>query len=202
METKEYIAQKILEFREERGLKQGELGEMLTPPKKAGTISSWETGRTTPDADTMLNLCSVLGVEISDFYPPRDDGVGDNLTRDERELLGNYRSCNEIGRNTVLEFSKAASEQFPVKETKIEIKFLGDMSEEERNERITEFYRDLVVAGMSDEKIEEVLYSLTSLFNQINNEGIDSFEKVSPADIVVKRMQSKNDNQNTKESES
>lgn len=69
MNQKEYIGRKIREFRESRlHVSARKLGEMLVPPKNGSTITSWETARTEPDADTMIQLCILFGADVSDFY--------------------------------------------------------------------------------------------------------------------------------------
>lgn len=50
------------------GLSAGKLGEMLNPVKSGKTILSWERGRTEPDGNTLIQLCVIFGVDISDFY--------------------------------------------------------------------------------------------------------------------------------------
>lgn len=167
MDTKEYIARKILDFREERGLKQSELGDLLTPPKKAGTISSWETGRTTPDADTLLNLCVVLGVDISDFYPPSDGHVDTKLTQDERELLACYRETTDFGKRVVLEEAKKMSKQFPENEPDdvMSLRWNKNMTEDEFMDEVLRFYSKGIKSGLTDDeitaKINKATYAIT-----------------------------------------
>lgn len=66
--TREYMAARIREFRKERGLSTDELGELVGRSKSA--VESWETGRTQPDADKLIELCRIFHVDIPDFYDP------------------------------------------------------------------------------------------------------------------------------------
>lgn len=106
MNTREHIARKIKELREQRGWKQSELGNMLDTPKGGGTVSSWEKGRTTPDADTLINLCRVFCVDISEFYPQERDGDFIPLSPDEEELLDCYRSVGKEEKGHILHYAK------------------------------------------------------------------------------------------------
>ena len=67
-DTREYLAAKIREFRKERELTTEELGELVGRSKSA--IESWESGRTQPDADKLIELCRIFKVDIPDFYDP------------------------------------------------------------------------------------------------------------------------------------
>lgn len=66
--TKDYLAARIREFRKERGLSTEELGELVGRSRSA--VESWETGRTQPDADKLIELCRIFHVDIPDFYDP------------------------------------------------------------------------------------------------------------------------------------
>lgn len=73
MNQKAYIGKKIRELREARNWSSGKLGAMLSNPKSDRGVLSWESGRTSPDAETLMELCILFGVEIADFYykPPQ-----------------------------------------------------------------------------------------------------------------------------------
>jgi len=107
METKKYIAMKLKEFREDRKLKQDELGALMTPPRGGATISSWETGRTTPDADAMINLCQIFEAEITDFFPSNRERPIISLTQEERKVIECYRSSTKEGKAAIEATAKA-----------------------------------------------------------------------------------------------
>lgn len=109
MDTKKYIASKLRELREDEKLKQDELGSMMDPPRGGATISSWETGRTTPDADAMLELCRIFGVEIIDFFPSDRPRPNISLSRDERDLIDNYRRATKEGKLAIEATARAMS---------------------------------------------------------------------------------------------
>lgn len=68
MNQKAYIGKKIRELRDAKNWSSAKLGNMLSKPKTDRGVLSWESGRTTPDADTLIELCIIFGVDISDFY--------------------------------------------------------------------------------------------------------------------------------------
>lgn len=72
MNQEEYIGKQIRRFRKEKGLSARELGQLIKPKKTDSAITSWERGRTQPDGDTLIQLCRLFEVEITDFYydPP------------------------------------------------------------------------------------------------------------------------------------
>ena len=59
METREVI----LDLREKNGLSQDELAEKLFVTRQA--VSRWETGKTTPDIDTLKKLSKLFDVSIN-----------------------------------------------------------------------------------------------------------------------------------------
>lgn len=68
MDQKQYIGNKIREFRKEIGWSSRELGEQLTPQKSESAVTSWERGRTEPDGNMLIQLCHLFGKDFRDFY--------------------------------------------------------------------------------------------------------------------------------------
>lgn len=68
MNQKQYIGNKIREFRKELGWSSRELGEQLTPPKSESAVTSWERGRTEPDGNVLIQLRHLFGKDFKDFY--------------------------------------------------------------------------------------------------------------------------------------
>lgn len=66
MTTREYMAKKLKELRNGKGMSVDEVGERVG--KSGKTISAWEVGRGQPDADKLIELCQLFGVSISEFY--------------------------------------------------------------------------------------------------------------------------------------
>ena len=55
----------ICKLREEKGLSQAKLGELLGVTNKA--VSRWENGRGYPDTSILLNLANVLGITVDEL---------------------------------------------------------------------------------------------------------------------------------------
>ena len=58
----ELIGKRIKEIREEKGLSQDKLADMLDTSQ--GTVSSWETGRCLPYTYSLIVLAEVLNVSL------------------------------------------------------------------------------------------------------------------------------------------
>lgn len=72
MDTRDFIAKRIKELRTKKlGITADKLGKLLKPSRSGKTISSWETGRTQPDSDTLLQLSAIFAVPIESLYPPK-----------------------------------------------------------------------------------------------------------------------------------
>ena len=65
------IGEKIKEIRIKNNLTQQELGDKLFVSDK--TISSWESGRTLPDINTLIEISNVLNVSIVNFVNNTND---------------------------------------------------------------------------------------------------------------------------------
>lgn len=99
MTTREFMASKLREFRNAKGLSVVEVGKRVGKSDK--TISAWEVGRGQPDADMLVMLCQLYGVEISDFYQERNT-TSETLTPEESHLVNIYRSLDESGKHAVM----------------------------------------------------------------------------------------------------
>lgn len=105
--TREYMSMKLKEFRNAKGLRVDEVGEIIG--KSGKTISAWEVGRGQPDADMLMRLCSVYEVNISDFYP-QEDSSALTLSNDEVELVSCYRALASDERSFVLRMLRGLAE--------------------------------------------------------------------------------------------
>lgn len=104
MTTREYMAERLHEFRIDKGLSVDEVGARIG--KSGKTISAWEVGRGQPDADKLVELCGVYGRRIADFYSD-EVSQGTTLTSDETNILDAYRSLNYEGQRHALAVLRA-----------------------------------------------------------------------------------------------
>ena len=95
-----YIADRIRRLRKARGWSVDVVG--LAVGRSGKSVSAWETGRSAPSAEMLVDLCEVFGVTIEYFFPPEVVRVSNALRADERELLELYRSLDASGREMAL----------------------------------------------------------------------------------------------------
>lgn len=103
--------ERLKQRRELLGLTQEELGARLSKDQKA--VWRWETGRATPNVDTLLELARVLDttadylVGLTDTYQrPITSAV--DLSAKEKELIQILRNTN-ADLDKLVEFMKAVS---------------------------------------------------------------------------------------------
>lgn len=93
------IAKALKRLRRDAGMTIDDVGAAVGRTGKA--VSAWETGRSQPSAEMLIDLCRLFGVDISYFYPSEVASY-DALPADERELLELYRSMDAGGREMAL----------------------------------------------------------------------------------------------------
>lgn len=99
----EKIGKFIASCRKELGLTQSALAEKLGITDRA--VSKWETGRSLPDASIMLELCSILKIDINElFHGERFDN--ENYKQRAEELLIEMKSKEEKTNRTLLNLEK------------------------------------------------------------------------------------------------
>ena len=89
---------RIRELRQDRGWRQEDLAHELNISDRA--VGHYETGRRTPDLDTILALCEIFGV-TADYLLGRSEVESFDLTSDETELLGGYRALSAAGKELI-----------------------------------------------------------------------------------------------------
>ena len=95
---KENISRNIAKYRKAKGLSQGALADIVGV-KKFTTVSSWERGISSPDADTIIKLCELFGITLYDLYEV--DNKQDSLSSEQRNLLRKYKDLDEHGKEVV-----------------------------------------------------------------------------------------------------
>lgn len=95
---KETISKNISKFRKESGLSQKELAEKIGA-KNLTTVSSWERGISSPDADTIIKLCELFHVSLNDLYNIENKEI--ELSLSEKNHIKKYRSLNDSGKEMV-----------------------------------------------------------------------------------------------------
>lgn len=76
---------RIKEFRQQAGLKQKDLADMLSV--KQGTVSGWEVGRREPDFDSLKRMADIFNCSIDELLGQKekpvvkDDGLNQKLEK-------------------------------------------------------------------------------------------------------------------------
>lgn len=97
------LGERIKEKREERGLSQTQLAEMVGV-KTANAISNWEKDKTEPGVEKLVALSQALDVSIEDLLAvpnASDDSSKEAYSDEEKKMISDYRKLDSIGRNVV-----------------------------------------------------------------------------------------------------
>lgn len=98
---------RIKEIREERGITQRKLAEMLSTDQT--NISRWERGQNEPSYTFVVKLAEVLGVSIGYLVGTEDEEgapvvvkhITEDLSPSERELLDAFRSLGPFEQESI-----------------------------------------------------------------------------------------------------
>ncbi len=94
---------KLKELREEKGIQQKELAEILNVSKS--TVSGWEVGRNEPNQEMLIKIATCFDV-TTDFLLGKEDDFG-NVTLTSGDVSGNNNTVNS--HNTIHARSAALS---------------------------------------------------------------------------------------------
>lgn len=107
------IACNLRYFRKRAGLSVDEVG--LVVSKSGKTISAWERGQGQPDADELIALCVLFGVDVADFYS-LGESHGAELSEEERRLVSMFRGMDASGRTALLAAASGLLDAFRASE--------------------------------------------------------------------------------------
>jgi len=93
----EKIGRFIAYCRKENGLTQAALAEKLGITDRA--VSKWENGKSLPDASIMLELCSILNINVNELLTGERLNMNNYKEIAEQNLLEMARREEEINRN-------------------------------------------------------------------------------------------------------
>lgn len=100
MGIKENITSNISKYRKDKGISQKELAEMIGA-KNLTTVSSWERGVSSPDIETLFNLCDIFGITINEMYGVDSITTKDECSLGEKELVKKYQLLDEHGKKVI-----------------------------------------------------------------------------------------------------
>ena len=108
--SREYIASVLKRLREASGLTADQVGEKVG--KSGKTVNAWENNRGQPDAEILMLLCEIYGVEdvlatFKEGYKQKNAPAAGNGESDFKKsrLLHNYDQLNELGQDTLVTYS-------------------------------------------------------------------------------------------------
>lgn len=92
--SREHIAKTLKKLRIKSGLTADEVG--LKVGKSGKTVNAWENNRGQPDAEILIKLCDVYGVDdiLKEFRKDNKENI--NLTNHEKKLVTAYRDKPEM----------------------------------------------------------------------------------------------------------
>jgi len=94
------VANRIRKFRENCGLTQKELGQKLGYPNGA-IVSNWENGKSNPDYDNIVKLCSLFHISANELFDINTDSHNFSLTSKEKMQVTKYHMLDEHGKTVV-----------------------------------------------------------------------------------------------------
>lgn len=99
------IASNIRRYRRFNEMTTDELGEKVG--RTGGTVNAWERGAGQPDADTLVELCHILHVDLIRMcqIDMEDD-------EDKDVLVMQYRRMDDRGRRALLACAAALADEF------------------------------------------------------------------------------------------
>ena len=94
----DFIGKKIRVLRKCADMSINDVGKAVG--KSGATVGAWETGRTPPSAEMLIEICRLFKVDISYFFPPDITGQF-TLTKREARLINAYRHLDEEKKNAL-----------------------------------------------------------------------------------------------------
>lgn len=112
------LAKNLKLARIKKGYKQEELAKLVG--KSKNVISNWERGDNKPDADTLFDLCDILGVDAN-YLLGWENNQNLSLSIKEQEHIKKFRSLDSYGQkqvNTVLnnEYTRVQEQSMQIEE--------------------------------------------------------------------------------------
>ncbi|KEH91633.1 XRE family transcriptional regulator (plasmid) [Clostridium botulinum C/D str. BKT12695] len=125
------VHERIKKERIEKGINQPELAKILNVSKQ--TVSNWENGKRTPDADTLTKLADFFNCSV-DYLLGKTDILSPNSTIQ-----------NAINKSSTLELLKKLIDEHVIKEpedvTNIQLNDLIDMLKNDAQELLNSKYK-------------------------------------------------------------
>lgn len=112
-ERKMYIGALIRQARKNKGITSVQLASMLEPPRKPQTVTAWERGVSSPDAESISQISRILGIDARSFYGQCDEdgyqviSLQDPIRKDMEAFEDCYTRMTDTQRKAVLAVASA-----------------------------------------------------------------------------------------------
>ena len=138
--VKEGIRLNLIELLEKTGKKRSDLAKACGVGKSA--VSNWASGDSSIDVERIPAICKFFGITIDEFFGRSQElEPAPDLTPDEQQLVGLYRSTNEFGQHSIVTLARQMAESCPrPKPGDFPHLYLSDeMSDEEVDARVAAY---------------------------------------------------------------
>lgn len=100
--SREHIAMILKSLREKSGLTANEVGKLIG--KSGKTVNAWENNRGQPDAEMLIFLCDIYGVDdiLNEFREIPKTKNPPPLTAEEKNLLTAFNKLNTKGKEEAI----------------------------------------------------------------------------------------------------
>lgn len=112
------INERLFDKMKEKGIKQIDLANALDI--KQQIVNNWKTRGTTPPMEYLPQICAVL--DVSWEYLVTGEDRTPHYTADERQLIAEYRKCNDVGKERIREYAQVMQTAHPDREPETEPK--------------------------------------------------------------------------------
>lgn len=101
MDIRETIRKNLKYYLERSPYTQAEIARTLGVSKTS--VTKWMNGNNSPNIELLEPLCKLLNINITDVFEEHPE-AGETLAQDEQQLVTDYRSFNDEGKEKVREY--------------------------------------------------------------------------------------------------
>lgn len=101
MDIRETIRKNLKYYLEHSPYTQAEIARTLGVSKTS--VTKWMKGDNSPNIELLEPLCKLLNINITDVFEEHPE-AGETLAQDEQQLVTDYRSFNDEGKEKVREY--------------------------------------------------------------------------------------------------
>ena len=103
-DIKTNIANNIGYYRKKMGMTQTQLADFLGV--KTTTVSTWERGASSPDIETLYEICKLFGVSLDEMYGVNSSGINDTIKPYDEMLTVYTRSKKNLSQEEKMRLAR------------------------------------------------------------------------------------------------